>query len=152
MDSIPFAQSSLLALGAVEVAGFRSAPQPQSSRLSTGQCLVAGFDTVRSIVAARAWSALAARFALTNSGRYRLQLPATSIVATIHRTDRSFRLRKPPTEFPPPEALGGFPHGLTGLRVRILASICKIPDTRKGHPGFCVEVAGFSRFACPQTQ
>ena len=74
------------------------------------QCLVAGFDTVRSIVAARAWSALAARFALTNSGRYRLQLPATSIVATIHRTDRSFRLRKPPTEFPPPEALGGFPH------------------------------------------
>ena len=28
-------------------------------------------------------------------------------------------------------------------RVRILASTRKIPDTRKGHPGFCVEVAGF---------
>ena len=26
----------------------------------------------------------------------------------------SYRLRKPPTEFPPLEALGGFPHGLTG--------------------------------------
>ena len=37
---------------------------------------VTGFDTVRSIVAARAWSALAARFALTNSSRFRLRRTA----------------------------------------------------------------------------
>ena len=35
-----------------------------------------GFDTVRSIVAARAWSALAARFALTNSPHFRLRRTA----------------------------------------------------------------------------
>ena len=34
---------------------------------------------------------------------------ATSIIATVPRTDRSFRLRKPPTKFPPLEVLGGFP-------------------------------------------
>ena len=59
-----------------------------------------GFDTVRSIVAARAWSG--------RSGGIPLRA-ATSIVATVHWTDRSFRLRKPPTEFPPLEALGGIP-------------------------------------------
>ena len=42
----------------------------------------AEFDTVRSIVAARAWSALAARFALTNPGRFRLR-------RTAHRADTS---------------------------------------------------------------
>ena len=48
----------------------------------------AEFDTVRSIVAARAWSALAARFALTNSGRFRLR-------RTAHRADTSLVCPRP---------------------------------------------------------
>ncbi len=94
------------------MAGFRSAPQPQSSRLSTGQCLVAGFDTVRSIVAARAWSALTARFALTNSGHFRL-------CRTAHWADVSLVC-----------------HGLTGRVSESLPPICKNPEHPKGYSGF----------------
>ncbi len=86
-----------------------------------------GFDTVRSIVAARAWSG--------RSGGIPLRA-ATSIVATVHWTDRSFRLRKPPTEFPPLEALGGFPRGLLVPNQRfgrffpfISASFRNLPST-----------------------
>ena len=38
---------------------------------------------------------------------------------------------------------GSLTHGLTGRVSGSLPPINKIPDTRKGHPGFCVEVAGF---------
>lgn len=48
-----------------------------------------GFDTVRSIVAARAWSALAARFALTNSGRFCLrQMPHWGTASLLCRGGR----------------------------------------------------------------
>ena len=78
-----------------------------------------------------------------SGGIIALRLPATSIGATAHRADRLFRLRNPPTRFPPPEVVGGFPHGLTGRVSGSLPPINKNPDTRKGHPVFCVEVAGF---------
>ena len=61
-------------------------------------------------------------------------------------------LRKPPTRFPPLAVLGCFPHGLTGRVSEFRPSTNKTRDTHKGHPGFYVEVAGLSRFACPQSQ
>ena len=61
-----------------------------------------GFDTVRSIVAARAWSALAARFALTNSGRFCLRqmphwAPLPSFAAAAACPDPCHRQIKPGT-------------------------------------------------------
>ena len=50
---------------------------------------------------------------LTRSGRFCLwQMPHWGIASfTPHRAARSFRLRKPPTRFPPMEVVGGFPRG-----------------------------------------
>ena len=84
---------------------------------------VAGFNTVRSIVAARAWSALAARFALTNSGRFRLR-------RTAHRADASLVCR--------------------GRRVgSIPTRRAQKTGTRKGCPFSVVEVAGFEENIFP---
>ena len=68
---------------------------------------------------------------------------ATDMVATPHCGARFLSVEKGFDEI---SATGG--HRILSPRpyrprVRILASTCKIPDTRKGHPGFCVEVAGF---------
>ncbi len=56
----------------------------------------AGFDSVRSIVASRAWSVLDARFALTNSGRFRLR-------RTAHRADASLVRPRPTAVCPNPQ-------------------------------------------------
>ena len=78
---------------------------------------VAGFDIVRSIVAARAWSVLAARFALTNSSRYRLRrFPHWGTASLLCRSRRGF-----------------FPHHF---------QIAEIRSTRKGHFGFLCRSGG----------
>ena len=66
---------------------------------------------------------------------------ATSIVATVPRTDRSFRLRKPPTKFPPLEVLGGFPPPLpltvfSSQEFRGRLGGTKKADHREGDPFF----------------
>ena len=80
---------------------------------------------------------------MSRGGIFALRLPANSIGQTPHWGAQTFEFEKAADEI---SATGG-PRLLSPRpyrpRVRILASICKIPDTRKGHPGFCVEVAGF---------
>ena len=77
-----------------------------------------------------------------SGGIIALRLPATSIGATAHRADRLFRLRNPPTRFPPPEVVGGFPHGLTGRVSGSLPSINKNPDNPRGVSGFLCRSGG----------
>ena len=77
-----------------------------------------------------------------SGGIIALRLPATSIGATAHRADRLFRLRKPPTRFPPPEVVGGFPHGFTGRVSGSLPPINKNPDNPRGVSGFLCRSGG----------
>ena len=77
-----------------------------------------------------------------SGGIIALRLPATSIGATAHRADRLFRLRNPPTRFPPLEVVGGFPHGLTGRVSGSLPSTNKNPDNPQGVSGFLCRSGG----------
>ena len=83
-----------------------------------------------------------------SGGIIALRLPATSIGATAHRADRLFRLRNPPTRFPPPEVVGGFPHGLLVPNQRFCRFFRLSPSASSEYRQMPV-VAGFSRlFPC----
>ena len=81
-----------------------------------------GFDTVRSIVASRAWSALDARFALTNSAHLPLALPTgeafTSFAPGLRPCVRILKLNIIKTALPQGE--GCFDGTPGGIRFRSL--------------------------------
>ncbi len=93
---------------------YRSKQRVEASAMPAALTEIAdGFDTVRSIVAARAWSGRSGGIPLRAAISIVALLPwsgrsggiplraATSIVATVHWTDRSFRLTSAITKYPP---------------------------------------------------
>ena len=68
---------------------------------------------------------------------------ATDIVVTPHWGDHSLSVEKGFDEISRTAGHRILSPRPYRPRVRILASTDEIPDTRKGHPGFRVEVAGF---------